>query len=202
MSEVNNGSWNFGLTGTVLLAGDFTKSIIGIRRDISFKMFDQGVISNDSGQVIMNLMQQDSVAMRMTMRLAYACVNPVTIMNPGQAITARWPFGTVLPSGATPPTSAPINVIGSNPYPYPGTYSVDPEVQAAAVEEAGAANVAMWEENKGHEVTEGEPPEGEDYAATQEAIRSGKPAERTGTGRADRAERAERQPERRTRPGE
>jgi HK97 family phage major capsid protein len=200
MSEVNNGSWNFGLTGAVLLCGDFTKSIIGIRRDISFKMFDQGVISNDSGQVIMNLMQQDSVAMRMTMRLAYACVNPVTIMNPGLAMTARWPFGALLPTGATAPTPGPINVVNTNPYPYPGQFSVDTAAQQAAVEEAGAAQQAAWEENAGKEVTEGEPSEPVDYAATQEAIRSGEPVARTGrSGRqpdARAAEHAERRPTR------
>jgi HK97 family phage major capsid protein len=122
LSEVNNGSWQLGLAGAVMLCGDFTKSIIGMRKDISFKMFTEGVISDDTGKVILNLMQQDSVAMRMTMRLAYATVNPVTIMQPGSAITARWPFGAILPTGATPPTSAPINVIGAPPYPYPGSY--------------------------------------------------------------------------------
>jgi HK97 family phage major capsid protein len=152
MAEVNNGSWNFGLTGAVLLAGDFTKSIIGIRRDISFKMFDQGVISNDSGQVVMNLMQQDSVAMRMTMRLAYATVNPVTIMNPNQTITERWPFAAVLPTGATPPSSGPINVIQSNPYPYPGSYLADPSMQA---------------EGADLPITEGEPTEQEERSTRQ-----------------------------------
>lgn len=125
MSEINNGSWQHGATGAVLLAGDFTKSIIGMRQDISFKMFTEGVISDDTGKVILNLMQQDSVAMRMTMRLAYATVNPVTIMNPGSAITARWPFAALLPTGTTPPTGGPINVVQAPPYPYVGSYAAD-----------------------------------------------------------------------------
>lgn len=122
LSEVNNGSWVTGLTGAVLLCGDFTKSIIGIRSDISFKMFTEGVISDGSGVVVLNLMQQDAVAMRMTMRLAYATVNPVTIMQPGSAITARWPFGAILPVGATPPGASAINVIQAPPYPYTGSF--------------------------------------------------------------------------------
>ena len=93
-----------------MLGGDFSKAIIGVRRDISFKMFTEGVISDDTGKVILNLMQQDSVAMRMTMRLAYACVNPVTIMEPGKAITARWPFGAVLGVGTAPPAGGAIDV--------------------------------------------------------------------------------------------
>ena len=124
MSEINNGSWQTGLTGAVMLCGDFTKSIIGMRQDISFKMFTEGVISDDTGKVILNLMQQDAVAMRMTMRLAYATVNPVTIMAPGSTITQRWPFGAVLPVGATPPTGAALSVIQAPPYPYTGTYSL------------------------------------------------------------------------------
>jgi len=115
MSEVNNGSWINPTAGAILLAGDFTKSIIGIRNDISFKMFTEGVISDDTGKVILNLMQQDSVAMRMTMRLAYATVNPVTIMQPSSAITARWPFGAVLGVGTTAPAGGSISVIQTYP---------------------------------------------------------------------------------------
>jgi hypothetical protein len=129
MSEVNNGSWQSGATGAVFLMGDFTKSIIGIRSDISFKMFTEGVISDGSGVVQLNLMQQDAVAMRMTMRLAYATVNPVTIMEPGKNIstaTARWPFGAILPVGATPPAASAISVIQAPPYPYTGTFAADP----------------------------------------------------------------------------
>jgi hypothetical protein len=105
-SEVDNGSWNATSTGAELLMGDFSKAMIGIRQDISFKMFTEGVVSNDSGKVILNLMQQDAVAMRMVMRLAYATVNPVTILNPASGITARWPFGAILPTTATAPTTA------------------------------------------------------------------------------------------------
>src|SRR5215472_16362253 len=115
LSEVQNGSWVNPTAGALMLAGDFTKAIIGIRNDISFKMFTEGVISDDTGKVILNLMQQDSVAMRMTMRLAYATVNPVTIMQPGTAITARWPFGAVLGVGTAAPAGGAISVISTYP---------------------------------------------------------------------------------------
>ena len=90
LAEIKNGSWVLGPTGAVMLAGDFDKAMIGIRSDISFKMFTEGVVSDDTGKVILNLMQQDAVAMRMTMRLAYATVNPVTMSRP-RRVTARWP---------------------------------------------------------------------------------------------------------------
>jgi HK97 family phage major capsid protein len=89
----------FQSTDAQLIMGDFSKAIIGVRQDISFKLFTEGVISNDSGAVVLNLMQQDAVAMRMVMRLAYATVNPVTIMQPNKGITTRWPFAVLATSG-------------------------------------------------------------------------------------------------------
>jgi hypothetical protein len=59
------------------------------------------VISDDSGNVVYNLMQQDAQAMRLTMRLAYAVANPVTIMKRNATIDGagatelRWPFGAI-----------------------------------------------------------------------------------------------------------
>lgn len=153
MNEINNGSWQTGVTGgAVMLLGDFTKSIIGIRSDISFKVFDQGVISDGSGVVQFNLMQQDAIALRMTMRLAYATVNPVTIMQPGSAITARWPFGAILPVGATGNPTGAISVIQAPPYPYTGTFAADPAATADAeldnpqVSEAEKAQADAMEE--------------------------------------------------------
>jgi hypothetical protein len=136
MKEIDNGSWNATNTGATMLAGDFSKAIIGIRNDISFKMFTEGVISDDSGKVILNLMQQDSVALRMTMRLAYATINPVTIMQPGKTILQRWPFAALLPTGVTPPSTGNIGVIQAPPYPYTGSFMAADGVQEAELENA------------------------------------------------------------------
>lgn len=94
---IENGAWD--ASKAQLLGGDWGKAIIGVRQDITFKMFSEGVISNDSGQVLLNLMQQDAVAMRLVMRLAYATVNPVTIMQRNKTITQRFPFGVVTTHG-------------------------------------------------------------------------------------------------------
>jgi HK97 family phage major capsid protein len=153
MNEINNGSWQSGTTGgAVMLLGDFTKSIIGIRSDISFKVFTEGVISDGSGVVQLNLMQQDAIALRMTMRLAYATVNPVTVMQPGTAITARWPFGAILPVGATGNPTGAISVIQAPPYPYTGTFSAtaeaELEVDNPQETEAAAAQAAFQAEQQ------------------------------------------------------
>jgi len=98
LNMVENGSWN---NEAQVIAGDFNKAIIGIRQDMTYKMFDQGVISDGSGVVQLNLMQQDAIAMRLVMRLAFAVCNPVTIMQPSETIDGasstvmRWPFAAI-----------------------------------------------------------------------------------------------------------
>jgi HK97 family phage major capsid protein len=96
---IDNGSWD--ATKAQLLAGDWSKAIIGIRQDMTFKLFTEGVISDGSGNVVLNLMQQDAVAMRLVMRIAYATVNPVTIMQRSKTITQRFPFGAVTTHGVS-----------------------------------------------------------------------------------------------------
>lgn len=91
LNEVSNGAWD--ASEAELIMGDWSKAIIGMRQDISFKMFTEGVISDGDGAVVMNLMQQDAVALRATMRLAYATANPVTVLQSNSA--ARFPFGTL-----------------------------------------------------------------------------------------------------------
>ena len=91
LSELNNGSFN--AHDAELFAGDFNYAMIGMRQDITFKMFDQGVVSDGSGNVILNLMQQDSVALRVVVRLAWVTANPATRLNTNAA--TRSPFGVV-----------------------------------------------------------------------------------------------------------
>lgn len=97
LQEVRNGSWD--PTVADMLVGDWSKAIIGMRQDITFKMFDQGVISNDAGAVIWNSMQQDGQAMRVVMRLAFATANPVTALNTNSA--TRYPFGVLTTGSAS-----------------------------------------------------------------------------------------------------
>lgn len=87
-------------TDAEMLLGDWQKGIIGIRQDVTFKILDQAVISNDSGQVILNLAQQDMVAMRVTFRAAWQIANPVTSAN--ETASTRSPFAVLRPVGWTP----------------------------------------------------------------------------------------------------
>jgi HK97 family phage major capsid protein len=78
-----------------LISGDFTRGIIGLRKDLTYELFREGVITDNSTppQIIFNLLQQDMVAMRVTMRLAWQVANPI---NYAQSVEAnRYPFGVL-----------------------------------------------------------------------------------------------------------
>lgn len=97
LEEVTNGAWD--PTVADLLLGDWNMAIIGTRQDITFKMFDQGVIVDDTGKVIYNAAQQDGQIMRVVMRLAFATANPVTNLN--AVSSTRFPFGVLATGSAS-----------------------------------------------------------------------------------------------------
>lgn len=84
------GVWDAGID---LIAGDWSKLVIGVRQDISFKLFTEGVVSDGSGNVVLNLMQQDSVALRITARYAYSVANPINRLNTDA--NTRYPFAVL-----------------------------------------------------------------------------------------------------------
>lgn len=87
------GMWPTGAGSTELIAGDWSESVLGVRRDLTFKLLDQGVISDDSGNVIINLPQQDTVALRVVARFAWQVPNPANYDQPTDA--ARYPFAVL-----------------------------------------------------------------------------------------------------------
>lgn len=95
LNEVTNGAWD--VTKADLLAADWTKFVYGVRQDMTFKIFDQGIISDKDGKVIYNAMQQDSRIMRVNMRVGFAVANPMTrIGTTGKS----YPAGFVTPKAA------------------------------------------------------------------------------------------------------
>ena len=61
------------------VAGDWGCAILGVRQDMVFEMFNTGVISDDTGKIIRNLLQEDVTAMRITARYAYTTAVPTTL---------------------------------------------------------------------------------------------------------------------------
>ncbi len=76
--ESKNGAWN---SEVKLIGGDWSKAILGTRLDMTFTMHEDAVITNDSGVVVFNAMQQDSKIMRVVGRWGFAVANPVTSLN-------------------------------------------------------------------------------------------------------------------------
>ena len=97
LAEVENGSWAMNAE-VGLIGGEFNKAIIGIREDMTMRVFEEGVIQNPDGSIAVNLMQQDSVALRCVLRLGYALANPVTVMEADAA--KRFPFVGLKPKPA------------------------------------------------------------------------------------------------------
>lgn len=91
-----NGGWDEEQAD--LITGDFSKGIIGVRKDISWKILDQASIHDPfTGQLLYNLAQQDMKAMMVTFRCAYQVANPATRARPTAA--DRSPFSVLRPAG-------------------------------------------------------------------------------------------------------
>lgn len=85
----------FDPTTALMVAGDFSKAVYAIRQDLTYKVLDQAVIQDNSGNIIYNLAQNDMVALRCVMRLGVQVANPINRMN-GTAAT-RYPFAVLTP---------------------------------------------------------------------------------------------------------
>ena len=73
--------------------GRHVAAILAVRQDISYKILTEAVISDAAGKVILNLAQQDAVAMRAVMRVAFQVANPISLQAPTEA--TRFPFAVL-----------------------------------------------------------------------------------------------------------
>lgn len=92
LDEVTNGGWN--TDAAELLAADWNKVVVGVRQDITFDLFREGVITDPSGKVILNLMQQDTKALRVVFRVGFQIAQPATRAAGKQA----FPAGVLTPA--------------------------------------------------------------------------------------------------------
>lgn len=94
---IDNGAWD--KTKAQLIVGDFTQAVYSIRQDITYKVLDQAVIQDPStGDILYNLAQEDMVALRVVMRLGWEIPNPITALQPDEAV--RFPFAAVQAASA------------------------------------------------------------------------------------------------------
>lgn len=95
MQFPQNGSWDD--TKALMITGNFNQAVYSIRQDITFKIFDSGVVQDPAtGEILYNLMQNDMVALRAVMRLGWEIPNPVNRLQSDK--TKRCPFAIYAPA--------------------------------------------------------------------------------------------------------
>lgn len=82
-------------TSALMFSGDWNQLVYSMRQDITYKVLDQAVIQDAAGNIIYNLAQQDMVALRAVMRVAWQLPNPINAIQPTEA--QRYPFAVYLP---------------------------------------------------------------------------------------------------------
>lgn len=83
-------------TEALLIGGDWSKAVWAIRKDITTKLLTEAVITDAQGNVLINLAQQDAVALRVVFRAGWALANPVNRVNATAA--SRYPFAVLKPA--------------------------------------------------------------------------------------------------------
>lgn len=83
-------------TSALLFSGDWSQLVYSVRQDMTYTIATEGVISDDSGNVVINLFQQDSVALRAVMRVAWQVPNPVNRIQATEA--NRCPVAVLKPA--------------------------------------------------------------------------------------------------------
>lgn len=91
MDFPNNGA--FDPTKSLLVAGDWSQAVYGVRQDITWKIATEASIHDSSGTLVYNLFQDDMVALRMTMRMGWALPNPINPVNS----STQFPFASLVP---------------------------------------------------------------------------------------------------------
>jgi HK97 family phage major capsid protein len=88
-----------GVNGVAMIAGAWRQNfVVGVRKDISVKFLDQAVITDNQGNIVYNLPQQDMLAMRLTFRVGWQCKNTINNDQPVEA--NRYPAAYLRTVGA------------------------------------------------------------------------------------------------------
>lgn len=83
---------------SLAIVGDWSQLVYAIRQDMTFKIFDSGVVQDPTtGNILYNLMQNDMVALRAVMRLGWEIPNPINAYNAG--LENAFPFAVYAPAG-------------------------------------------------------------------------------------------------------
>ncbi len=87
------GQWPTASGSAVAIGIDPSEFVVGIRKDVTWKLLDQAVIQDNTGAIVYNLAQEDMVALRLTMRVGWQVANTIRYDQPVEA--NRYPAGVL-----------------------------------------------------------------------------------------------------------
>ena len=83
-------------TKSLMISGDWSQLVYSIRQDITYKVLTEAVIQDPAtGEIVYNLAQQDMVALRCVMRLAWQIPNPINQLDRNEE--TRFMFSVLKP---------------------------------------------------------------------------------------------------------
>lgn len=126
----------FDTAKALMFAGDWSELVYSIRQDITFKVFDQGVVQDPSdNSIVYNLMQNDMVALRAVMRLGWEIPNPKTAYN--DTLSKYCPFAVYAPAGT-------VNTVTVTPATATVAKGASKAFAAAVTGEGAVSNGVLW----------------------------------------------------------
>lgn len=84
---------------SLLISGDWSQLVWSIRQDLTYKVITEGVITDANNNIVINLPQQDSSALRVVFRVGWALPNPINLVNEDEG--TRYPFASLEPVSAS-----------------------------------------------------------------------------------------------------
>ena len=126
----------FDASKALMIAGDWSELVYSIRQDITFKIFDQGVVQDPSdNSIVYNLMQNDMVALRAVMRLGWEIPNPKTAYN--DTLSKYCPFAVYAPAGT-------VNTVTVTPATATVAKGASKAFAASVTGEGAVSNGVLW----------------------------------------------------------
>lgn len=84
--------------GALGLVGDWQRQfVLALRKDVTYEVFREGVVQDNTGAIVYNLMQQDMIALRVTFRAGWQVAN--TINYAAQVEAQRYPAAVLQTPG-------------------------------------------------------------------------------------------------------
>lgn len=92
------GLWPTGLSAAEVFALQARNFVLGVRKDFTVTFHTEGVIQDNTGTIVYNLMQQDMSAIRVVFRAGWQVSNPLNYQEGTEA--NRYPAGVLLSPAA------------------------------------------------------------------------------------------------------